>query len=269
MATKRMVSKKISLSTKVNSMCLKSKFIYTWCIPHLDDYGLITNEPDKIKAMVFPRAKEISTKDITSFMVDAQETESGPLIKEYDDCIEYLEFTKHNIITEEKRAKSDFQRIPKNPQESPEKPKKVHNKLVKVSLREVNISKDLLFKKFWESYPRKENKKNALKSFLKINPDEKLLEQLLFSLEKFKESKQWQDKQYIPLPTSWLNGRRWEDEIVSEIPEWIKTGKLIKCRRCKKIKMEVFNFGDSDRFKGICKCGFEIALFRHQKKERG
>jgi hypothetical protein len=26
-------------------------------------------------------------------------------------------------------------------------------------------------------------------------------------------SKQWQDSQYIPLPMTWLNQKRWEDEL--------------------------------------------------------
>lgn len=49
-------------------------------------------------------------------------------------------------------------------------------------------------------------------------------------------------------------------------PEWTKTGKLITCRKCKETKMEVKKFGDSDKFKGTCICGFEIALSPSQKK---
>jgi len=72
-----------------------------------------------------------------------------------------------------------------------------------------------LFASFWTNYPRKQDKKNAHKSFLKLKPDEALLKQMLNSLEKFKQTEQWKEAngKYIPLPSTWLNGRRWEDSI--------------------------------------------------------
>ena len=41
------------------------------------------------------------------------------------------------------------------------------------------------------------------------------LEVLLTAIEKQKESAQWSkdNGQFIPHPTTWLNGRRWEDEV--------------------------------------------------------
>jgi hypothetical protein len=55
----------------------------------------------------------------------------------------------------------------------------------------------------------------AKKSFIKLNPNETLLKEILDSLEKHKKTEQWlkDDGQFIPYPSSWLNGRRWEDEV--------------------------------------------------------
>ena len=41
------------------------------------------------------------------------------------------------------------------------------------------------------------------------------LEVLLTAIEKQKESAQWSkdNGQFIPHPTTWLNGKRWEDEV--------------------------------------------------------
>jgi hypothetical protein len=39
------------------------------------------------------------------------------------------------------------------------------------------------------------------------------IEILLKILEDHKKTKQWQDIQYIPMPTTWINRHRWEDEI--------------------------------------------------------
>ncbi|MDF2608961.1 MAG: hypothetical protein K0R92_435 [Lachnospiraceae bacterium] len=68
------------------------------------------------------------------------------------------------------------------------------------------------FDAFWKAYPKKVGKEPAQKSFKKIKVDEKVLGDMLAAIEREKMSKQWQDKQYIPNPTTWLNQRRWKDE---------------------------------------------------------
>lgn len=70
------------------------------------------------------------------------------------------------------------------------------------------------FEAFWGAYPRHQDKAKALKAFQRINPDTDLLTIILRALEVQKDSDQWtcQGGQYIPLATTWLNGRRWEDE---------------------------------------------------------
>ena len=72
------------------------------------------------------------------------------------------------------------------------------------------------FKQFWEVYPRKEAKVKAEQAFKKIAPSEELLAIMLSMIERFKKTKQWQDKQLIPHPATWLNNKRWEDEISNE-----------------------------------------------------
>jgi hypothetical protein len=68
------------------------------------------------------------------------------------------------------------------------------------------------FNQFWDSYPRKVSKSVALKVFNKLKVDGVMLTKMLGALEVQKQSKQWQDKQFIPHPNTWLNQRRWEDE---------------------------------------------------------
>lgn len=72
------------------------------------------------------------------------------------------------------------------------------------------------FNRFWAAYPRKTAKQQALKVWEKLKPDEDLLSKILASLECQKKSVQWTKDggQYIPYPTTWLNGRRWEDDPV-------------------------------------------------------
>lgn len=68
------------------------------------------------------------------------------------------------------------------------------------------------FDLFWKAYPRKTNKSFAEKVFKKIAFTEELFTQMMRALAKFPFSK---DAQYIPHPSTWLNGKRWEDEVES------------------------------------------------------
>lgn len=70
------------------------------------------------------------------------------------------------------------------------------------------------FEDFWILYPKKQAKAAAEKAYLKIKPDMALFEKMKKALEAQKASFDWQKEsgRYIPLPATWLNGRRWEDE---------------------------------------------------------
>lgn len=71
------------------------------------------------------------------------------------------------------------------------------------------------FDKFWEEYPKKQDKKGARKSFGKVCKTEKDFETIMNGLTVQKNTT-WKgkDMQYIPMPTTWLNGNRWEDEPI-------------------------------------------------------
>ena len=73
-----------------------------------------------------------------------------------------------------------------------------------------------LFQTFYKSYPKKKGKQAAERAFLKLKPDTDLFRQIMAALEAQKKSPDWQKErgQYIPYPATWLNGRRWEDEII-------------------------------------------------------
>lgn len=77
------------------------------------------------------------------------------------------------------------------------------------------------FQAFWSAYPRKTAKANALKAFEKLNPDGDLMKMMLGALSRWSKSEQWikDNGQYIPHAATWLNGRRWEDELKGQEPE--------------------------------------------------
>ena len=72
------------------------------------------------------------------------------------------------------------------------------------------------FEKFWSLYPRKENKKGTLKIWISKGI-EKNAEEIEHHLMKRLEG-EWKskDKQYIPMPTTFLNGERWKDDLTEQ-----------------------------------------------------
>lgn len=71
------------------------------------------------------------------------------------------------------------------------------------------------FQRFWEKYPRRVGKKAAEKAFYRIDMTREILSEIFAALDRA----QWPEFQYIPHPSTWLNGRRWTDEVGSGRPE--------------------------------------------------
>jgi len=79
--------------------------------------------------------------------------------------------------------------------------------------REGQKVKEEWFSRFWAAYPKKRNKARAKQAFFRIKKIEKVFPVMMQALGRQKVSADWQKDggQYIPLPTTWLNGERWED----------------------------------------------------------
>lgn len=78
-----------------------------------------------------------------------------------------------------------------------------------------SVSADDGFADFWEQYPKKVAKPAAEKAWRKVKPSKQLLADLIAGLERQKASADWQKDggRFIPHPATWLNGRRWDDEL--------------------------------------------------------
>lgn len=78
------------------------------------------------------------------------------------------------------------------------------------------------FEKFYNAYPKKQTKAKTEEWFIKNKPKDELFKKIMDKLELFKQTKQWKTIQYIPMPITWLNQKRWEDDV-GEIPKSIET----------------------------------------------
>lgn len=74
---------------------------------------------------------------------------------------------------------------------------------------------DALFNRFWAAYPKRKGKEAARRAWRKLQPDMALCRVMAKALDRQKRSAEWTEAggKYIPYPATWLNGRRWEDEV--------------------------------------------------------
>ena len=89
------------------------------------------------------------------------------------------------------------------------------------SIIEVLSQKEMWFESFWEIYPKHQDKKKAKQKFLKLCTDEKKYQEIMDGLRNVLPVWAKKDNKYIPMPTTWLNGERWNDEVdlhMEELP---------------------------------------------------
>lgn len=87
------------------------------------------------------------------------------------------------------------------------------NKNDKNGKKEKNSILLSLFNEFYSTYPKKVGREAALKAWLK-NGDviTSEYETIIASLKK--QIPLWTEKQFIPNPATWINGKRWNDELI-------------------------------------------------------
>ena len=78
---------------------------------------------------------------------------------------------------------------------------------------EVLDQKEMWFESFWEIYPKHQDKKKAKQKFLKACTNEKEYKAIMDGLRNILPVWAKKDTKYIPMPTTWLNGERWNDEV--------------------------------------------------------
>ena len=95
---------------------------------------------------------------------------------------------------------------------------------------------------FWTAYPRKVGKATALRAWSKLRPSPSLAETLTAALHL--QAATWDDPQFIPHPSTWLNGRRWEDEIVKSAAQLQRERDEAKIMECSTPEFEEEEFAD-------------------------
>jgi len=74
---------------------------------------------------------------------------------------------------------------------------------------------DRRFERWYKVYPKKVGRGAAERAFAKYKPDDQLTDTMIQAVEAQKQTRQWKEG-YIPNPATWLNQKRWLDEVEEE-----------------------------------------------------
>ncbi len=223
MANRRMISKSISISRKVNSISDFGALLFTWMIPHADDYGVLDGDEGTIKALVVPRRKQTESA-VGQALAEMQKV---GLIWRYfyknKPYIQFINFEEHQEGLHKRTSpklplyldcRDDIDNFTEIPGNSP----LIEQNLIEPNRREQNSPKGNevvydYFSDFWEVYPKKVAKADAVKAFAKLKINNELMKMVMAGLKRAIKSDAWQkdDGKFVPYPATWINGRRWED----------------------------------------------------------
>lgn len=164
------------------------------------------------------------------------ETESGPILHDWHTYTERWQRYKSSNAAKQKRyrekRKTELEELRNRNVTSNEtvhltKPNLTNNSnellpAGKITKIEDARTKELTegFNQFYAAYPRKVGKATASKSWFALKPNAELRATIMAALAQHKSSHDWRkdDGQYIPHPATWLNQRRWTDELEAARP---------------------------------------------------
>lgn len=213
----RLIKESICTSDNLNLLTAEEERFFYRLIVNCDDFGRFDGRSSIIRARLFPlKLGSITEKQVMTWvkslvkadLVYLYEVKEGQNEGQTGIFIQVKKWESHQQVRA-KRSKypdsngnqliSDDYICPRNP---------IQSNPIRTPQNGV------MFQQFWDLYPKKKAKQDAIKAFNKINPDELMMKIMLRSLELAKTSEDWlKDKgRYIPHPATWLNGRRWEDE---------------------------------------------------------
>jgi len=229
-------------------------FIGLWT--YSDDYGVVKGHPVWLKSKIFPY-DNIDLKTFQAWLNDLSDIQSiQPFSRDGENYIYIKNFTKHQVITrpsklrnplpdsdgltehslsihrplsdEREREREREREVKENntlsckPQHEGCASKPSNGKLTQEQLA--------AFGQFWQAYPKRKNKGQALKAWAKIHPDEQLVATMIAKIRQATTSDDWtkENGRYIPHPATWLNAIGWEDDdIRPQQPYSDKTAKTI------------------------------------------
>jgi hypothetical protein len=221
MAERRMFAKTIIDSDAFLEMPATSQLLYFHLGLRADDEGFV-NQPKSIMRTVGCKEDDMRVLISKNFIIPF---ESGVVVikhwrihnwirKERIQETKYMDERSRLAVKENGAYTLDVRHLSDTCQTDVSQVS-AESSIDKISIDESNTYDR--FDEFWSSYPRKLNKTNARKAWNKLKLDDTLFDTIMKALAEQKKSLSWTKDggQFIPHPTTWINGKRWEDEIGS------------------------------------------------------
>ena len=223
----RIIKDSISKSEAISGLTDFQFRLWVHLITYVDDYGRGDARPAIIKGACFPFRDRLTNKDIEKGLADL--AGAGCVVLYKVDGKPYLCFPnweQHQRVRQ-KVSKcpspddcDDMQQVAASCGELPQDAARIQNPESESRIQNPNPeyrtnareTREAEFERFWDAYPRHEGKQKARAAFEKVDVP---LQTLLDAIEAQKRSAQWSkdNGQYIPHAATWLNGKRWEDQV--------------------------------------------------------
>ena len=216
-----MLQNRISKSNKIASLSSDTvRLLYTWLLSHLDVNGNFYADPVMVNNLIFTRLGH-SIKTVSSALDEL--TEKGLIVRYQVNGEIYLNYP--DFFEKQPKLNPDREGTPDIPNITPESiliNSRVTQELIIREKTQYKIREDKIrevmpegFEIFWNAYPKKVNRKEAITAFKKVKIS---LDIIIAAIENQKNSDQWKkDKgKFIPYPSTWLNKERWLDEEIDD-----------------------------------------------------
>jgi hypothetical protein len=214
-------------------------FLGLWCLA--DKFGVMEDRPLRIKAELFPYRNDVEIEKYLSEL-----SRLGFIIRYENSGNRYLtvkNFRRHQSPHHTEKARGfPFYTDPKSliladngyvtvkqpcrdgESQVPERSDSLipDTGLIDSLIPEQDVKQPVLsrggdewFAIFWKQYPKKTGKQDAARAWKKINAKPELFDTIMAALAVQSKTQAWtkSNGEFVPNPATWLNGKRWEDEV--------------------------------------------------------
>lgn len=227
MARRRMIEVSIAYDERFNAVSEFAQLLFLKILPHTDDLGRFDGIPKIIKARIMPLSNR-KEEDVLEAIIELLEIGLLNAYLGQNRVVIYYNtesFRRINAVLV-KNNTSNKSEYPEPETELDQISYADHvrsragmiNREYKVKSKEYKVKSNKYneesFNRFWERYPKRIGKGQAVKAWEKINPDNELLDKILSSVDAQIASGQLNKGQYTKNPSTWLNAECWNDEII-------------------------------------------------------
>ena len=225
-----MIEISIAKDKELNSISEFAQLLYLKILPHTDDFGRMEGDPEIVKVCVDGFSKR-PIKDYVSAMKEISEaglwvwyeTDKNKKVIQYNAA----SFERINAFLIKKRGNPEYPEYKEGLYKLISNDIDVYAPINNIKYKDKVISnkhkdKDIdplieeKFNQFWDRYPRKTGKQPCKKTFIKLNPDNELFDNIILAIENQTKFSMISNNQYTPHPATWLNQERWNDMIITE-----------------------------------------------------